>query len=239
VDLIPVIDIRNGIAVQAIAGQRSQYRPLHSNLTNSVEPAEVLKALRDHVSPQRCYVADLDAIEARGLNRCTLAEMARAGLPLIVDAGVTSESAITGLMELGAAAVVLSSECLGLSQTLPDLAKHVSASKLIYSIDLKYGRLMIPDGDTIEFIPEAVVTCIRDAGIRSVIVLDLTAVGTGRGIPTLAVCEQIHRLCPDMHIISGGGVFSDACVQSARQACLNGLLIASALHDGRITDFSP
>jgi phosphoribosylformimino-5-aminoimidazole carboxamide ribotide isomerase len=239
VDLIPVIDIRNGIAVQAIAGQRSQYRPLRSNLTDSVEPAEVLKALRDHVFPQRCYVADLDAIEGRGLNRCTLAEMARIGLPLIVDAGVTSGFVITDLLELGAAAIVLSSESLGLSHTLPDLVKRVPASNLIYSVDLKCGRLMIPHGDTVEFIPESVIPQIRDAGIRSVIVLDLTAVGTGRGIPTLALCEQIHRLCSDMHIISGGGVFSDACVQSARQAGLNALLIASALHDGRITDFRP
>jgi phosphoribosylformimino-5-aminoimidazole carboxamide ribotide isomerase len=237
VDLIPVIDIRNGITVQAIAGQRSHYRPLRSNLTNRVEPAEILKALRDQVSPQRCYVADLDAIEGRELNRCTIAEMARLGLPLIVDAGVTSESAITDLLELGVAAIVLSSESLGLSHNLPDLVKHVVASQLIYSIDLKHGRLMIPEGDTIEFIPESVIPQIRDAGIRSVIVLDLTAVGTGRGIPTLAVCEQIHRTCPEMHIISGGGVFSDACVHSARQAGLNGLLIASALHDGRITDF--
>lgn len=234
-----MIDIRNGIVVQAIAGQRSQYRPLRSDLTDSVEPAQVLKALQDHVSPQRCYVADLDAIEGRRLNRCILAEMARIGLPLIVDAGVTSESALTGLLELGAAAVVLSSESLGLSHTLSELVKHVPASNLIYSIDLRHGRLMIPDGETTEFIPESVITQIRDSGIRSVIVLDLTAVGTGRGIPTLAVCEQIHQLYPDMHIISGGGVFSDACVQSARQAGLNGLLIASALHDGRITDFDP
>ena len=72
-------------------------------------------------------------------------------------------------------------------------------------------------------------------GIRELIVLDLAAVGTGLGIPTLQLCQDIRRLSPDVRIISGGGVDSASCVAGAARAGLDGLLIASALHDGRLT----
>ena len=63
----------------------------------------------------------------------------------------------------------------------------------------------------------------------------MTAVGTGTGIPTLSLCEQSKRRWPDLQIISGGGVHSGACLLKAQAAGLDGLLIASALHDGRLT----
>ncbi len=85
--IIPVIDIRNGIAVRAVAGDRAFYKPLESRLTTSVEPAEVLKSVHAEFGCRFCYVADLDGIEHRGLNRCTLAEMARTGVALMVDGG--------------------------------------------------------------------------------------------------------------------------------------------------------
>ena len=40
---------------------------------------------------------------------------------------------------------------------------------------------------------------------------------------------------PHLQIISGGGVHSRTCLVTAQAAGLDGLLIASALHDGRLT----
>ena len=74
-----------------------------------------------------------------------------------------------------------------------------------------------------------------EAGIEQIIVLDLAAVGTGTGIPTLSLCQQAKSCWPHLRIISGGGVHSRACILKAQAAELDGLLIASALHDGRLT----
>jgi phosphoribosylformimino-5-aminoimidazole carboxamide ribotide isomerase len=75
---------------------------------------------------------------------------------------------------------------------------------------------------------------VLDQGLRQLIVLDLAAVGTGCGVPTLKLCREIRKLSSDVQITSGGGVNSSQCIADAARAGLDGLLIASALHDGRL-----
>ena len=108
--IIPVIDISNGMAVRAVAGERKHYRAIQRRLTESVEPAEVMRAIQERLQCPVCYVADLDAIERQQLNRCTIAEMVRTGVALIVDAGAETFENVETLLEMGVRQVVLSSE---------------------------------------------------------------------------------------------------------------------------------
>ena len=67
-DVIPVIDVRRGMAVRAVAGDRANYQPLVSPLSATSDPRDVAKGLMTlHPFPV-IYVADLDAIEGRGAN---------------------------------------------------------------------------------------------------------------------------------------------------------------------------
>jgi phosphoribosylformimino-5-aminoimidazole carboxamide ribotide isomerase len=232
--IIPVIDIRNSIAVRAVAGERGQYRPLATHLTESTEPAEVLKALQNEFGCGVCYVADLDGIEGRPLNRCTLAEMVRTGVHLIVDSGVQSASEAEELLDLGIAQVVVASESLPEMDRLPDFLQTAGHQSIIFSMDLKHGVLRSADPSWKDRVPIDLVRKVVEHGISQIIVLDLAAVGTGSGIPTLDLCCVIKQQWSDLKVISGGGVCSPACLESARQAGLDGLLIASALHDGRL-----
>ena len=59
---LPVLDIRGGIVVRALAGRRSEYRPLVSQLTDSTDPVVVAEAIRADFGWTEFYVADLDAI---------------------------------------------------------------------------------------------------------------------------------------------------------------------------------
>lgn len=233
--VIPVIDISNGMAVRAVAGERKHYRAIQSRLTESVEPAEVMRAIQESVQCAVCYVADLDAIERQQLNRCTIAEMVRTGVALIVDAGAETFENVETLLEMGVRQVVLSSESMQDLGQLETFAKQFDAESLIFSIDLKHGKLLVSDPAWQEKSPLDMARFVIACGLRQLIVLDLAAVGTGRGIPTLQLCQDIRRISPDVRIISGGGVDSAACVADAVQAGLDGLLIASALHDGRLT----
>ena len=233
--IIPVIDIRNGIAVRAVAGERSRYRPINSLLTNGAEPAEVLKALDRHFQCAVCYVADLDAIERQQLNRCSIAEMVRTGVALIVDAGTTTVEQIEALLEIGVRHVVMSSESMKDLTLMQACVKCFDSASLLFSIDLKHGQLLVNDSEWEGKSPLELARFAVDQGIRQLIVLDLAAVGTGHGVPTLQLCQDIRRTLPQIRIISGGGVDSKACVADAARAGLDGLLIASALHDGRLT----
>lgn len=233
--IIPVIDIRNGVAVRAVAGERGRYQPVSSQLTESVEPAEVLRALRQVYHCDTCYVADLDAIEGRHRNRCVLAEMARTGVSLIVDAGVVSVENAHELQDSGASQIVLASESLPRLDQLESFVESIGSKSLIFSVDLKHAQLRSADLQYLSISAEELIARVVEAGIEQIIVLDLGAVGTGSGIPTLSLCQQAKRRWPHLQIISGGGVHSRTCLSNAKAAGLDGLLIASALHDGRLT----
>ena len=233
--IIPVIDISNGMAVRAVAGERKHYRAIQSRLTESVEPAEVMRAIKQSLQCAVYYVADLDAIERQQVNRCTIAEMVRTGVSLIVDAGATTVEQIEALLEIGVRQVVLSSESMHDLTQVEAMIRSFGSASLIFSLDLKHGRLLVRDPAWQGKAPLDLVRFVIERGISQLIVLDLAAVGTGHGIPTLQLCQEIRRMSPDIRIISGGGVDSAACVADAAQAGLDGLLIASALHDGRLT----
>ena len=233
--IIPVIDIRNGVAVRAIAGERHNYRPLVTDLTNSTEPAEILKALQAQFSCEACYVADLDGIEHGQINRCTLAEMIRTGVSLILDAGVKTPDEVLQLPDVGTGKVVVSSESLAPVSRLDEFLAGTGHAEIVFSLDLKRGQLLTADAAWQQRSPLELVRELFLAGIREMIVLDLAAVGTGDGIPTLELCRTIKHNWPDIRLISGGGVHSSRCLETACAAGLDGLLVASALHDGRLT----
>lgn len=233
--IIPVIDIRYGVAVQAVAGDRKNYRPVRSHLTDSASPIRILNALDREFRCEQVYVADLDAIEGRSLNRCTLAEMGRQGPALIIDAGIRTADDARAITELSGCQPVVASECLSDLRALPELLTALKPVNPIFSVDLRGGRLMLADGavavsEPVEFIAE-----ILSYGIESLLILDLATVGTARGIVTLELCRQVKTRWPEVKVLSGGGVRSPKCLTDAKSAGLDGLLIASALHDGRLT----
>jgi phosphoribosylformimino-5-aminoimidazole carboxamide ribotide isomerase len=72
------------------------------------------------------------------------------------------------------------------------------------------------------------------AGIRSLIVLDLARVGSGTGIGTEALCQRLAACHPDVEIVAGGGVRGVADLLRLKEIGVHGVLVASALHDGRL-----
>ena len=60
--IIPVIDLMKGEVVQAIRGDRANYRPVQSVLTRDAQPLSVARALQDATGCDEFYIADLDAI---------------------------------------------------------------------------------------------------------------------------------------------------------------------------------
>src|SRR5262245_35233286 len=64
--LIPVLDVMNGVVVRAVGGQRGEYRPIVSPLTDVCDPETVLHVLRERADAFEVYIADLDAIRGSG-----------------------------------------------------------------------------------------------------------------------------------------------------------------------------
>ena len=80
----------NGQVVQAIRGQREQYRPVQSVLVADAKPVSVARALQDETGSNEFYIADLDAISGRGTQYNIVRELANElKAELWIDAGIT------------------------------------------------------------------------------------------------------------------------------------------------------
>ena len=98
--MIPVPDIKNGQAVHAVAGIRSQYRPLQSILHPSCEPLELARAYRDLLDPRELYVADLDAISGQRPDPSLHRNLAGRDVYLWIDAGLKDVDDLDWLVDL-------------------------------------------------------------------------------------------------------------------------------------------
>lgn len=232
--IIPVLDLLNGITVQAVAGHRDQYRPVRSQLTGSVDPSVVLKHLDEVCDSGTAYIADLDAILRRQINRCTLAELSRMDISLMVDAGIQSPADVEDLLDLGINEVVIGLESLPGPEVARELIATFPTESLILSLDMKSGTLLADYQPWSEQAPMAVLEQLSEIGFRRWILLDLSSVGTGQGVSTVSLCRQLRSIRPDDEIITGGGIRSAADLTPLSEAGLDGVLVASALHNGAI-----
>jgi phosphoribosylformimino-5-aminoimidazole carboxamide ribotide isomerase len=223
--IVPVIDIKGGVVVHARRGQRDDYAPLQSPLVQSSEPGEVARALTTLCRTKTLYVADLDALAGNPVDETTLAGLASAAEPW-VDAGATTPERAAAVHRSGAARNVVGTESLGPN---PQITRPV-----VLSVDLRDGRLISPDPELADREPKAAAALARALNVSELLVIDLARVGSGLGPPLQAVAELAAAL-PGVAIYAGGGVRDDADLRALESAGAAGALLATALHEGRIT----
>lgn len=233
--IIPVIDILNGIAVHGVAGQRQRYRRIRSQLTESCDPSVLLRVFEQQFGLKSCYLADLDAIQFQQLNRCVLAELACVSDQLIVDRGVRTSTDIEELLELGVHRVVVALETLTSIHDVHNFVRQFGSERLILSIDLQNGQLLCRDNLFADRSPLSVAEELVAAGFSQAIVLDLASVGTSQGIPTLPLCVDLRKRLPDIQIITGGGICGVTDLLTLKNSQVDGVLLATSLHTGQIT----
>lgn len=249
--IVPVIDLLNGVVVRGVGGQRNEYRPIVSRIASDARPQTVARALAEQFSLATVYVADLDAILGRPANVAAYRQISSVGLRMWLDAGIGSVGAARELGEQLATAeiaaervdLVVGLESLESSQSLDELLREISPERLIFSLDLKAGRPLTRIAAWCERSPGEIAREVLSRGIRRLIVLDLAAVGMDCGWLTLGLCRELRASDADLDLISGGGVRGSADLKQLAASGLSAALVASALHDGRlmptdIADFS-
>jgi phosphoribosylformimino-5-aminoimidazole carboxamide ribotide isomerase len=238
VRIIPVIDLKDGLVVRGVAGQRDHYQPIESQLVEGAEPGDVARALVDRFSAEEIYVADLDAIGGRDPDRESLQRIAGAGIPAWIDAGTGTPESCQRLLDLLGeipldAQLIVGLESVGSPRQLAACLDVIDPSKAIFSLDLQQGIPLDGSGHWPRAAREIAELAIA-AGFPRLIVLDLAGVGMGAGIPTLQLCRQLSDDYPDVEWISGGGVRGSEDLEAMGQHGVSAALVASALHDGRI-----
>ena len=231
--VIPVIDLKGGVAVHAVRGDRERYRPLRSGLAEGSDPVEVTRAVRDRLGLDELYVADLDAIGGGPPpNTDVVAALAREAR-VMVDAGTATASAVERLLGLGVARVVIGTESLPGAEAFGRLQAELPDAPLVLSLDLRGGRLVSLDPALSGVAAVDGLARFAEAGAREAIVLDLKRVGSGEG-PDVTLLAELHARYPDVELLAGGGVRDAGDLRALLAAGASGALVATALHGGTL-----
>lgn len=238
--VIPVLDLMDGVVVRGIGGERDGYRPIVSRLTSSAEPLDVAGAIRDEFGISEFYVADLDAIMRDAPHWDVMRDLSRSGFRLMVDAGLRDLTRGEQMLECGAMQIIAALETSTGPGHVRELVERLGADRVIFSLDLREGKSL---GNAAEWSsdPGEVAAAAYDCGVRSMIVLDLAGVGRAAGVRTMGLCRQLMGEYDDLKIITGGGVRSREDLDAVRREGVDGVLVASAIHNGQLmpSDLSP
>jgi phosphoribosylformimino-5-aminoimidazole carboxamide ribotide isomerase len=228
--VVGVIDLMGGVVVRGVAGRREDYRPVVSRLSPSAEPAAVAGAFVRDLGLEEVYLADLDAIAGAPPAWEVYAAVRAEGARLWVDAGVRQPERALELAGAGVESVVVGLETVAGLDVLERLAARLG-ERLVFSLDLRDGR---PLG-ALPGQPEQLAAAAVARGVRRLLVLDLARVGVEAGPGTEELCARLTTAHPGVEVAAGGGVRGRADLERLKMAGVSAALVASALHEGRLT----
>jgi HisA/HisF family protein len=221
--IIPVLDLKDGVVVRAQMGARDRYRPIETPLARGSDPVDVARGLLSVHPFQTLYIADLDAIDGRGDNKVAIGQLRRAfpQVSLWVDNGIGDRTDAFNWLAAGDDYLVIGSESQHDPALVHDLSDH---PRVVLSLDFRGAQFAGP------------VQLLDDPNIwpPRLIVMTLARVGSGAGPDTERIAE-IGARAPGRSIHAAGGVRDANDLEALRQLGVAGALVATSLHDGRLS----
>lgn len=215
-------DLKNGIVVKGVRGEREKYRPIaeSSRLVKTSVPREVIAEIR----PRETYVADLDRITGVGDHLSVIKSLSDITMTM-ADIGVSSAS------DLEAAGRVARTVVVGTETAPLGVIEQCQGGSLVVSVDMKNGAMLCRD-PAFKLEPAGVLKLLNRFDLGGIILLDVGRVGSGEGIdlPLVAAAVSISR----HDVIVGGGIRGVPDLELLEKAGASGAIVASAVHDGSI-----
>lgn len=225
--IIPVIDVKGGIVVAARGGDREAYRPIVTALApDTSEPVAVTRGYRRLWPFPILYMADLDGIAGLAPNLAVVRRLADElpDMALWVDHGAATAGEVEAVLEAHPrSTVVIGSETLGEAERLVEIQRR-HGERIALSLDFK--------GDA--FLGPAALLERTQCWPRRIIVMTLAAVGRDAGPDLARVREITARAGPGRQVFAAGGVRGKADCAALAGAGASGVLVASALHAGKL-----
>lgn len=220
--LIPVIDIKDGIAVHAVKGLRNRYRPINTPLSPSCEIADVIEAFLSVHDFRIMYLADLNAIMQQGDN-LHLIEKLLQDYPKIcfwIDSGYQAKPSF--LTAFGNYRPVLGTECYAEKQV-----QELKTFGNNFILSLDFSPQNQPLGAASLFNRQ-------DLWPRQVILMTLARVGSNLGVDFEKLNEYRQKNSA-VEWVASGGIRNLEDVLALQKRGIGKALCASALHSGSIS----
>jgi phosphoribosylformimino-5-aminoimidazole carboxamide ribotide isomerase len=225
--VIPVIDLLNGVVVHAKKGDRAAYQAIHSLLTNSSQPLDIVAALLDVYPFQQLYIADLNAIQKLNITQennynviATIKERYPA-LELWIDAGISNNAELNFWQKLDIRLVIGSEK---FSNIADYMSLYFQDKNYILSLDYMPLGYQGP----IELLTNT------EYWPQNVIVMSLSNVGANHGVNVDLMHKTLAR-AKGFNIIAAGGIRNVDDLVTLKEMGISAALLATALHQKQIS----
>lgn len=221
---VPVLDLKDNIAVSGKSGQRETYTPLQSVFSNSSDPIEIANNLKLN-GAKELYIADLDLIDSNGHNLHQV-KMVNNILPVIFDGGVKDFESYIFFLDY-AYKVIVATETLESLDELQRIFEAFPKERIVLSIDIKDNKLY---SKHLDISLDKLKKILRYLNPAEIILLDISSVGTNKGFnkELLKEFEEFKD-----KLIIAGGINKDSLVELEKEG-IKKVLIGTSLHNGEI-----
>ncbi|WP_178650654.1 HisA/HisF family protein [uncultured Methanobrevibacter sp.] len=221
---VPVLDLKDNIAVSGKSGQRETYTPLQSVFSNSSDPIEIANNLKLN-GAKELYIADLDLIDSNGHNLHQV-KMVNNILPVIFDGGVKDFESYTFFLDY-AYKVIVATETLESLDELQRIFEAFPKERIVLSIDIKDNKLY---SKHLDISLDKLKKILRYLDPAEIILLDISSVGTNKGFnkELLKEFEEFKD-----KLIIAGGINKDSLDELEKEG-IKKVLIGTSLHNGEI-----
>jgi len=217
--IIPVIDLKDGLVVHAVRGERQHYQPihLHSRLTTCSSVAAVINGFLNLYPFKTFYIADLNAITGQGEHYALIAGLLakHADIHFWIDNGSRLADLQPNPAKNYRAVIGTESQLAPTGPTEQDF---------ILSLDFKQEQAL---GDPAWFNDS-------DYWPQHVILMTLSRVG-GKAGPDLQKLAEYTGKYPQKNFIAAGGVRDFDDLLTLESIGVNSALLATALHAGALS----
>lgn len=246
--IIPALDLKDGVVVHGIRGEREKYQPIESVLSISSEFSAVVDGFVNQLGLKEFYIADLDAImTSMKKDHLNFVEQKNADsvktlepISFMMDAGVYDVEGVGKVLEAGVDYVIIGTETLPSLVMLEEIINRYGTERIMVSLDIKENKILSSAMEITLLTPPQALRRLMELGIQQFILLELSKVGTGAGLNKALIRECLTILGeqtdkPVGSLILGGGVSGYEDLSWLVQMGVSGVIVATALHDGRLT----
>ena len=224
--IIPAVDVREGNVV------RMRHGRLDETVVYTADPVDAARAFaRDGAS--WIHVVDLDAAFGTGSNRAVIADVAReTGVSVQVGGGLRSLPLVEGVLEFGAARVVLGTEAIVDGAFLDECLRRY-VERVVVALDT--------DGDVVKVrgwtepaggFDEVLDRLVR-AGVPRLLVTAIARDGTLEG-PDLDLYRRVTAAV-EVPVLASGGVGSLDDLRRLARVGVEAVIVGKALYEGNFT----
>lgn len=221
---VPVLDLKDNVAVSGKSGLRDSYTPLQTVFAPSSNPVEIANGL-SMSGADELYIADLNLIENNGHNINEI-KMVNNILPVMLDAGVKDFKSFTFFLDY-AYKIIVPTETMESIDEIKKIFDKYPKERIVISVDIKDNNLY---SKNLDISLADFKDILKELDVNEIILLDITSVGTQKGYNQDLLNE--FKDLKDKLIVAGG--LNNKSINELEELGIKKVLVGTALHSGEM-----